>query len=208
MSAEILSAIIGGGAELLGGILGNKSNAKQADKAMAFENSQAERQMAFQREMASTEYQRAVEDMRKAGINPILAAKGGNSSPAGASGSGNVAHQENVLAGTTAALKSKYEMELTKEMVNTERTKQNLNSANAQAAAGYVGIPGFAKVSLGQAKDLVKKAADKTGFTGVWNGAVSKAKANIEASNQTRSLVNHQTRFSARPTPPILPQPA
>jgi len=203
-----MAAIIGGGSSLLGGILGNKSNAKQADKAMAFENSQAERQMAFQREMATTEYQRAVEDMRKAGINPILAAKGGNSSPAGASGSGSMAHQENVLEGTTAALKSKYEMQLTKEMVNTERTKQDLNSANAKAAAGYVGVPGFAKVSLGQAKDLVKKVADKTGFTGAWKGAVNKAKADIEQGNRTRALINHQTRFSARPTPPVLPQPA
>ena len=59
---------------LAGGILSNLTASSNADK-----------QMAFQREMADTQYQRAVEDMKAAGINPMLAAKvGGNAAPAGA----------------------------------------------------------------------------------------------------------------------------
>lgn len=71
---------MGIGLELLGGGLGLAGGLLQ----QGFSARQAQRQMDFQREMSSTVYQRGVEDMRKAGINPILAA--GNVSTPGASG--------------------------------------------------------------------------------------------------------------------------
>lgn len=47
--------------------------------------SRAKDQMNFQADMSNTAYQRAVADMRKAGINPIMASKlGGASTPTGA----------------------------------------------------------------------------------------------------------------------------
>ena len=46
---------------------------------------EAAKQMGFQERMSSSSYQRAMEDMRKAGLNPILAGKfGGASTPQGA----------------------------------------------------------------------------------------------------------------------------
>lgn len=64
----------GGVASALGGLYQNQE-AKRA----------AKRQMEFQAEMSNTGYQRAMADMREAGLNPILAGKlGPASSPAGA----------------------------------------------------------------------------------------------------------------------------
>lgn len=50
---------------------------------------QAQQQMDFQREMSGSSYQRAVGDLKAAGLNPMLAySQGGASTPGGAMGSG------------------------------------------------------------------------------------------------------------------------
>lgn len=66
--------------------------AGQTSAAMQFENDQAQRAMDFSERMSSTTYQRAVEDLKAAGLNPILAY--GNlstSAPAGFAGAGSAA---------------------------------------------------------------------------------------------------------------------
>lgn len=61
------------------GYLGN-------ERANASNSAMAQRQMDFQERMSNTQYQRAMADMRVAGLNPILAYKqGGAGTPSGAS---------------------------------------------------------------------------------------------------------------------------
>ncbi len=90
-------ALISGGISLLGGMSSNKANAREAEKNRQFQSAQALRQMQFQREMSSTAHQREVADLRAAGLNPILSATKGASTPGGASGSGSMATLKDIL---------------------------------------------------------------------------------------------------------------
>jgi len=96
-----ISLAIGGSALLsgIGGFLGNKAQAKEAQK-----------NRDFQADQSATAHQREVEDLRKAGLNPILSGTGGGgaSSPSGAT-----AAQQNPLSGMAEGLQSaaKYSIE-------------------------------------------------------------------------------------------------
>lgn len=89
-----------GGAAL--GFLGQQAtNQKNWDIAQAANQAsaaQAQAQMDFQERMRQTQYQTAIEDMKKAGLNPMLAySQGGAGVPTGAMGSVSTAKMENAL---------------------------------------------------------------------------------------------------------------
>lgn len=100
--------------------------------AMSYNSAQAAKNRAWQEQMSNTAYQRAVEDMRKAGINPILAyQQGGASTPGGAQGT--ISGASMGLASSSAASASALGVS---QNHNNTWSKSESNWYNAAQAVG------------------------------------------------------------------------
>lgn len=136
----LLGAIMGG-IGLASGVqklLGNEFASDEATAARDWSAQQAARQMDFQERMRATQYQTAVEDMKKAGLNPMLAySQGGAGTPGGSMGSGGAASPAN-----TGGTEMQTAAQIENIQAQTEKLRAEAENTRAQIPVthGQVGI--------------------------------------------------------------------
>lgn len=154
------------------------SAAKGQKNANQMSQDSAREQMAFQERMSNTSHQREVADLRASGLNPVLSANSGASSPGGAMGSFQSTQAVSAPLKAEAATKGINSARAIADINNinastkTQQTQQDLNNANARLAnanaavttGGKLGFPGGTSIPL----STIKRGAGNT-----WNSAKS-----------------------------------
>lgn len=101
---------------------------KSADRSSA---KSQKRQMAFEERMSNTAHQREVEDLKKAGLNPLLSINKGASTPSGSSFTGQKADVGNVVNTALSAKRLGKELKLMDaqiDQVNSSTVKQSVEA--------------------------------------------------------------------------------
>lgn len=121
-----MGTIIGAGISGLGSFFGGRSQ-QQASAKMARE------QMDFQERMSSTAHQREVQDLRAAGLNPILSTRlGGSSTPSGAMGTAVNYIGDAARTGVSTALAATMQ-EKQLELMNAQIAKTQAEKLNVES---------------------------------------------------------------------------
>jgi len=142
-------------------------------KANQANSAQAARSMAFQKEMAKNAHQYEVEDLKKAGLNPLLSGTGGK----GASASG----------GAQAKIENEANSAMTSRLLNaqTQATKASQANTEEQTKLIQYGLPGktVGTLAIDKTLDLITPTSAKDSI----NKTITKNRLNQRRNSKSRS---------------------
>ncbi|AXH76626.1 MAG: DNA pilot protein [Microviridae sp.] len=191
-----ISALIGGGLNIIGGLFSQNAASKAADK-----------QMAFQEMMSSTAYQRATKDMTAAGLNPMMMFGGGSaaSTPAGAQPSQTGQFGQSISTAVNSALNANI-MQKTIDKLTTEIANIKATTGKTVAeTASEERRPGEIEARTGVLKEQAPLETAKT-----WNTIADTyiKRASFEEADLKQLLAKYGRGFFDTPSGKFLYQTA
>jgi hypothetical protein len=162
-----IGAATTGGLEYISQQDTNQTNRDIASQATNANMASAREQMAFQERMSNTAFQRAKDDMLKAGINPMLAYMNPSSTPSGAAGSAVSTTVQNPVSPAMAS--ARQSMQVMNELQNSDSQRQLNNSLQQKANADKLASASSARKMQAETANMEKNRPQNE-FQNKWSG--------------------------------------
>jgi hypothetical protein len=214
----MLGEIVSAGLDFLGQ---SQTNQKSWDIAMANNQAsaeQAQKQMDFQERMRKTQYQTTVEDLKAAGLNPMLAyTQGGAGTPAGAMGTVHTPQFKSPLSSARAAALetaniladvTKKEAETTESTSRTGVNNEQSKLIQAQTLLAILEQPNVSQKTKNMISEMLLNDARRTATSA--QEAASQAQALLYGAQTGTAgahtaLLNAQTAKTGKETDILTP---